>query len=341
MAQFDNRFMNALDYSDVFILPQYSDVTTRSEVDTSSKLGSLELKIPVISANMDTVTDYQMAGAMFRNGAVGAMHRFMTIEENVLQYKTLKQWRMVREPQGMTIVHENCDSFVSIGVNRDSKERAEALYNVGARHFVLDIAHSHSANAKVMVKWFKEQFKDAHLMVGNVAHPNAVLDLQDWGADSIKVGIGPGSVCLTKDVTGVTCPQLTAVINCADVASVPIIADGGIKSIGDIAKALAAGADAVMMGGMFAGTDECPGEIIDNSKVFRGMASRDAMRTIRVEGQMPTPEGKVTTVPCKGPVSHIINDIAGGLRSAFSYVNARNLQEFQSKAIFGTRRTVK
>jgi IMP dehydrogenase len=331
MANFDNRFMGALDYSDVFILPKYSTITTRQEVDTSSTLGYLTCRIPVISANMDTVTGYKMATAMYEAGAVGALHRFMQISENVYEYELVKG------------AHFPSDCFVSIGVNRDSQARAEVLYRYGARHFILDIAHGHSANAKEMTIWFKSQFKDAHLMVGNVAHPDAVLELEQWGADSVKVGIGPGSVCLTKDVTGITCPQLTAIINCADVSSVPIIADGGIKSIGDIAKALAAGADFVMIGGMFAGCDETPGEVIEdlNSKVFRGMASRDAMRQIRVENQMPTPEGKTITVPCKGPVKNIVEDIAGGLRSAFSYVDARNLKEFQQNAVFGTRKTVK
>lgn len=326
--KFDERFINALDYSDVFILPQYSSITTRSEVNISSKLGNLKIPIPVISANMDTITGLKMAEAIHQAGGIGAMHRFMDIKDNRNSYSILK------EELGL-------ECFVSIGVNRDSKERAKELYKIGARYFVLDIAHSHSTNAKEMVLWFKSEFKDAHLMVGNVATPEAVQELEQWGADSVKVGIGPGSVCLTKDVTGVTVPQLTAIINCADVANVPIIADGGIKAIGDIAKALAAGADFVMLGGILAGCDECPGEVINNSKVFRGMASRDAMRQIRVEGQMPTPEGKVITVPLKGPVQSIIEDIAGGLRSAFSYVNAYNLQEFQSKAIFGTRRTVK
>jgi IMP dehydrogenase len=329
MVKFDDRFINALDYSDVFILPQYSSVTTRHNVDIGYNIGNISLNVPVISANMDTVSGKEMCVAMWKAGARGAMHRFMSIEENVNQYSDAKI---------DCLMH---DMFVSIGVNRDSKERATGLYEAGARHFILDIAHSHSANAKEMVLWFKSQFKSAHLMVGNVAHPDAVTDLESWGADSIKVGVGPGSVCLTKDVTGVTCPQLTAIINCVQVSNVPIIADGGIKSIGDIAKALAAGADFVMMGGMFAGCDETPGEIINGKKIFRGMASRDAMRQIRIENQMPTPEGKVTEVDCKGPVKNIIEDIAGGLRSAFSYVDAHNLKEFQTKAVFGTRKTVK
>jgi IMP dehydrogenase len=280
---------------------------------------------------MDTVTGSEMAIAAFESGALGCLHRFMSIEDNVNEFLAVKK--------------KNYECFVSIGVNRDSKERSNALYNAGARYFILDIAHGHSLNAKNMIEWFKKNFSDTHLMVGNVAHPQAVRDLENWGADSIKVGIGPGSACLTKDVTGVTVPQLSAVALCAKVAKVPIVADGGIKTIGDIAKALAAGAKFVMVGGMVSGADECPGEVIDNGggkfKIYRGMASRDAMRVIRSENQMPTPEGKVTLVPLKGPVKNIIEDIAGGLRSSFSYVNARNLEEFQMKATFGIRRTVR
>ena len=321
----------SFEYNDVFIVPKYSDILTRTEVSTSSKIGNLTVKVPVLTANMDTITGVDMAIAAFENGALGCLHRFMSIEENIKEFLAVK--------------HKECECFVSIGVNRDSKERAIELYRAGARYFILDIAHGHSLNAKNMATWFKTEFSDAHLMIGNIAHPQAVRDLEDWGADSIKVGIGPGANCLTKDVTGVTAPQLSAVAMCAGQAKVPVVADGGIKTIGDIAKALAAGASFVMVGGMVSGADECPGEVIDNGgdkfKIYRGMASRDAMRVIRTENQMPTPEGKVTSDPLKGPVKNIIEDMAGGLRSAFSYVNARNLDEFQSKATFGVRRTVK
>lgn len=317
------------DYSDVFIIPEYSEITSRTEVDISANLGYLKINIPIISANMDTITEWEMATAMWENGACGALHRFNSIQSAVTQYNL-----------AVKTTTDTGYAIVSVGVNRDSKERAQALYEAGARHFVIDIAHGHSKGMKEMVQWMKSTFKDAYVIAGNVATSHAVKDLASWGADCVKVGIGPGSVCLTKDVTGVTYPQFSAVANCAG-NGVPIIADGGIRSIGDIAKALGAGADFVMVGGMLAGCDECPGEVINNSKVYRGMASRDAMRKIRVQDQMPTPEGKVTTVPCKGPVEPIIQDIGGGLRSAFSYVNATNLKEFQERATFGIRKTVR
>lgn len=326
---------DALDYSDVFIIPQYSEISTRTEIDTSARIGGLTLRVPVISANMDTITGSAMSIAMQQKGGIGAMHRFMSVAENAAEYTNHYQMN-------------NQDTFVSIGVNRDSKERAEALYCIGARHFVIDIAHGHSKSMKDMLTWMKATFKDIHVMAGNVATNNGVCDLVQWEADSIKVGIGPGSVCLTKDVTGVTVPQLTAVLDCAYAARsirspyIPVIADGGIKSIGDVAKALAAGADFVMLGGMLAGCDECPGEVINNSKVYRGMASKGAMMQVRPEDeQMPTPEGKVMIVPCKGPVGTILNDIAGGLRSAMSYSNASNIDEFHDKVLLGFRKSIR
>lgn len=333
----------SLDYSDVFIVPQYSEIDTRTQVDVGIELAlnlfktePLKLKVPVISANMDTITGSHMAKTMYGAGAFGALHRFMTIEENIKEYKLVQGHRIPT------------DCFVSVGVNRDSKERAQALYNEGARYFVIDIAHGHSKMMKTMMEWMKANLPDIFLMAGNVATEDGAADLGRWGADAIKVGIGPGSVCLTKDVTGVTVPQFTAIHECSKILDwnwggrrLHIVADGGIKSIGDIAKALGAGASMVMVGGMLAGCDECPGEVIGGSKVYRGMASRDAMRFIRVEGQMPTPEGKTTFVPLKGSVEPIIQDIQGGLQSAFSYVNAKNLKEFQKKVHFGIRRTVR
>ncbi len=346
MVRFDDRFENALDYSDVFIVPQYSNIKTRTQVDTSVKLGNLSFDVPLLSANMDTISGEEMCVAMWKAGARGAMHRFMSVDENVKQFSSVYNTssRFIgEEDKGYNDNLSNC--FVSIGVNRDSKARTEVLYNAGARHFILDIAHGHSLNAKTMILWVKKSFPDIHLMVGNVANPDAVKELEDWGADSVKVGIGPGGFCLTKNVTGVTVPQLTAVMKCAEVANVPIVGDGGIKEIGDVAKCLAAGADVVMVASMLAATDECPGEVIEGSngrfKVARGMASREAMKVVRVDENLPTPEGKSMWVPVKGKVENIINDIAGGLRSSFSYVGAKTLKEFQLKATFGTRRTVK
>lgn len=327
------------DFKDVYLIPQYSDVETRSEVDIGIELGKnifggqFKLRVPVISSNMDTVTGKFMARAMWEAGGIGALHRFMPIDQNVEEYSYVCGHRVPS------------DCFVSVGVNRDSKERTQALYDAGARYFVIDIAHGHSKMMKDMIAWIKTEYPDVFLMAGNVATQQATYDLAKWGANAVKVGIGPGAVCLTKNVTGVTVPQLGAIQDCASARgrlSVDhhplIVADGGIREYGDIAKAIAAGADMVMAGGLFAGTDEAPGDHVDGKKVYRGMASRDAMRLIRVGTSMPTPEGTSILVDSKGPVGAVVEDIAGGLRSAFSYSNARNMKEFHWKAQFGIKR---
>jgi len=323
-----------LEYKDVYLIPQYSEVNTRSEVDISIKVGHLDVSVPVISANMDTVTNVCMARSMREAGALGALHRFWSIKENVEKYRLVR-----RTP------NQQLDCFVSVGVNRDSKERAQALYEAGARYFIIDIAHGHSKMMRDMMEWMKGTFTDIFLMAGNVATRSGAIALASWGADAVKVGIGPRAVCLTKNVTGVTVPQLGAIEDCAVgleslSRKVLLVADGGIREYGDVAKAIAAGADLVMAGSLFAGTDEAPGDwVVDGKKVYRGMASEDAMHLIRVDDSCtPTPEGTSILVEHKGPVKRIVDDIAGGLRSAFSYSNARTLSEFQVRAKFGIRK---
>lgn len=333
----------ALQYSEVFLVPQYSEVGSRSEVDTSvvldlaenipSKMPTLVLDVPVISANMDTVTDGQMAIAMYEAGAIGAIHRFMPIDRAVAEYDSV-----IGLPDAMC--------FVSVGVTGDAKERAMALYKAHARYFIIDIAHGHSKLMKDMVEWMRETFNDkVYIMAGNVATPEAVDDLVAWGVDAVKIGIGPGAVCITKNVTGTTYPQFSAVVNCCAEfkktwRDIPLIrvADGGIQEIGDIAKAIAAGADAVMCGRLFAGCREAPGPRMNGQKIYRGMASRDAMLTIREASALPTPEGVSTLIGETGEsAADVVQRIKGGLQSAFSYANARNVAEFKRKALFGIR----
>jgi len=342
------------DYKSVFIYPQYSEVTSRLDVDTSISLKDnlfdencpvLRLGVPVISANMDTVTDGRMAIAMSRAGALGAIHRFMSIEQNILEFEMTKA--------------EGCECFVSLGVNSDSQERAEALFfKAKARNFIIDIAHGHSRMMKDMIGWMRGRFGIyAYIMAGNVATPEGALDLFDWGADAVKVGIGPGAVCTTKNITGVTVPQWSAV---AEVCSpknrakykhilinnqknngnkIPVlVADGGIQEIGDIAKALGAGADLVMSGRLFAACCEAPGPRINGKKVYRGMASRDAMLSIKDSSVLPTPEGISTVLDVLDEsVAQVIGHIKGGLQSSMSYSNARNLVDFKATARFGVR----
>jgi IMP dehydrogenase len=295
---------------------------------------------------MDTVTDAQMAIAMWNAGGIGAIHRFMSIEQN------LREWEAVKA--------EGCCAFVSVGVNSDSRERAAALYKAGARHFIIDIAHGHSKMMKDMIKWIRSGCGlYAYIMAGNIATPEGALDLFSWGADAVKIGIGPGAVCTTKNVTGVTVPQFSAIQNvCAPEnrekysqvfrkdgyidnhnGTFPIlVADGGLQEFGDIAKALGAGADLVMSGRLFAACREAPGPRINGRKVYRGMASVDAMLTIKEASVLPTPEGISTVLDTsEETVAQVVKHIKGGLQSSMSYSNSRTLKEFRSNVRFGVR----
>lgn len=313
------------EYSDVYILPQYSDVMTRKSVSTTSVLdpkhNGTPINVPVISANMDTVTDGYMALKIGEAGGLGAIHRFMSIQDNV------EEWAKAK---GM-----HC--LVSVGVTGDARERAEALYAAGARNFVIDIAHGHHKLMRDMIDFMKSNFDEAYVMAGNVATADGAVELVKWGADAVKVGIGPGAACTTKNVTGVTIPQFSAVQEAAKAAKTEdpktvVVADGGVREIGDIAKALGAGADFVMMGRMFASCPEAP-----HPGVYRGMASLDAMKTMRLTDELPTPEGKTIALKTDKHVDEVIDLIQGGLRSAFSYSNSLTLNEFHERCKFGYR----
>ena len=328
---YDNK-AKELDYKDVFLVPQYSEISSRKQVDTSSTITNssselvLPLDVPVFSANMDTCTNANMCISMYKAGGIGALHRFMSIEDNIQEYKKVKNWF--------------AECFVSVGVNEESKERAQSLFNVGARYFVIDIAHGHSRMMKDMLTWMRDTFgSSVIIMAGNVATAIGSYDLTVWGSDLIKVGIGPGLVCLTKNVTGTTRPQFSAVKDCASATHLPIIADGGIQEIGDICKAIGAGASYVMSGRLFAGCSEAPGSKDENGeKIYRGMASTDAMLSIRKDdGSLPTPEGKSIKILQVGSAKDVVKHIKGGLQSAMSYANSSNIKEFQEKAIFGIR----
>ena len=319
----------SLEYSDIYLVPNYSDITSRKEVDVSSILESsnsnikINLKVPIISANMDTVTGALMARSIRDAGAIGALHRFMDINGSVQEFVD-------------TGLKGN-ETFVSIGVNKDWQERASALYDAGARAFIVDIAHGHSKMMKDTIQWLKKKYdKEIFVLGGNVGKAKACVDLHYWGADGVKVGLAGGFVCETKNVTGVLTPMFSTVLNCAEEIDsrnlkMAIVADGGARHYGDIAKALGAGANAVMSGYFFAGCPETPVNFDPetNTTVYRGMASRDAMRTIRTENQMPTPEGRTTTVNLKPSVKVVVEEIKGGLQSAFSYMGSKNLNDFQ------------
>lgn len=317
---------HGLTFDDVLILPSKSEVRSRKDPSLRSKLTKTKfLETPIISANMDTVTESKMAIAMHKMGGLGILHRFMTTEQQVEKVRAVKE-------AGAQIIS------ASIGVNADFKERAESLVKAGVNLMTIDIAHGHSVQMMETLKWLKDKFSGLEVIAGNLAMPDAAIDLIEAGADAIKVGIGPGSMCTTRIITGCGVPQLTAIALCAEAAEkygVPVIADGGIRTSGDMVKAFAAGASTIMLGSMLSGTIETPGDIVNGKKQYRGMASKKAQVSWR--GDMPAgmaPEGESTFVNVKGRVEDVILELTGGIRSGMSYVNATTIEEMKSKANF-------
>ena len=452
-----------LTFDDVLLVPKRSPIVSRSQTDLRTKLSrNITLNIPIISANMDTVTESGMAIALAREGGVGIIHRFMTIEDQVDQILRVKRSEsvMIEQPytikpdvtvaeakkamaeygvsgllveeggklagiitrrditfeknnkrkvsevmtkevitakagttieQAKEILHKQrieklpvvdekrrivglitskdilkMDQYphaskdrkgrllagAAVGVKGDYLERTEALLEAGADVLVVDIAHGHSENAINTVHMIKKAFPNCELIAGNVATGDGARDLIKAGVDAIKVGVGSGSICITRVVTGSGVPQLTAVLDSVKVArdyDVPVISDGGIRNSGDITKTLAAGSASVMVGSLFGGTDESPGKtLVKNGKKFkmyRGMASFYASlgRKYREEGPQVVdsddlndyvPEGVEAMVPYKGSVVEIVRQLAGGLRSGLSYCGAKTIPEMQKSAEF-------
>ncbi|MBE8222160.1 MAG: guanosine monophosphate reductase [Bdellovibrionales bacterium] len=314
----------ALTFSDVLLVPKKSEMISRTVPDlTTSLTKKQKITSPFISSNMDTVTESGMILAMNNLGATGILHRFMTIENQLKEIEKIKSLKI---------------KIASVGVNKDSKDRCAKLVDAGVNIITIDIAHGHSTQMIEMLTWIKKEFSDIEVIAGNVATPQATKDLINCGADAIKVGIGPGSMCTTRIITGCGVPQLTAIAICAEEAkkhNVPIIADGGIKTSGDVVKAFAAGADSVMLGSVLSGTLETPGLIKSGQKLYRGMASRSAQDSWR--GGIPeglAPEGEMSWVPIKGNVKNVLNEFMGGLRSGMTYLNAKNIKEISKNAEF-------
>ncbi len=456
-------FREGLTFDDVLLVPKRSPIVSRSQTDVATRLSrNINLNIPLVSANMDTVTESHMAIAIAREGGIGIIHRFMTIQDQVDAILKVKRSESVVIEQPYTVkpdatvldlqkvmaqygvsglLVEDAGKLVGIitrrditfennlkrkvselmtkdvitakagttidqakeilrknrieklplvdsknriaglitskdvmmmeqyplaskdkkgrllvgaavGVKGDYLERTEALLEAGADTIVVDIAHGHSENAINTVKYIKKAFPNCDLIAGNVATGEGARDLIKAGVDSVKVGVGSGSICITRVVTGSGVPQLTAVIDAVKAAKdydIPVISDGGVRTSGDLTKALAAGASAVMIGSMFGGTDESPGKtLVKNGKkykMYRGMASFYASlgRKYREEGPEVidsddlndfVPEGVEATVPYKGSVVEIIRQLVGGLRSGLSYCGAKTIPEMQHNAEF-------
>ena len=326
------KIKESLSFDDVLLLPQYSDINSRSEVDLSSPMKNLTFGIPIISSPMDTVTEEAMSLAMLRHGGLGIIHRYNTVRE---QADHVANMRDVFESSSNSNINKIAAALPAGG---DLIERSSALYDSGARIFCLDIAHGHHSLMKAALETLKQKYSESiTLIAGNVATPEAFNDLSTWGADAIRVGIGGGSICSTRIQTGHGQPTFQSILDCRDAADSLIIADGGIKNSGDIVKSLAAGADFVMLGSALAGTKESPGDVFVSktgvtSKIYRGMASVEAQVAWR--GQARSLEGISTTIKYKGSVSKILKDLVQNIKSGLSYTGSRNISEFQAKAKF-------
>lgn len=339
----------SLTFDDVLIIPKFSEISSRKDV----RLGSFGLDIPIISSNMDTVTDSVMANAMAREGGAGALHRFCTIEENLAMYK---------------LSHPN--TYCSFGLGETELTRAIALVAAGCTTLILDVANgANQAVVEQAIKFYNLSPK-TRLIVGNFATGDSINEFNNRARIPgliFKVGIGPGAACTTRIKTGIGIAQFSAIIDCAS-TRFPIIADGGIKSSGDVCKAIAAGAQAVMVGKLLASTNEAPGEFmylndqgnlltIDQAvpkrllsngqyeliydqctlpkvKKYRGSASKESYNIQGKDSSWIAAEGDSGYIKITGNVKSVMDDIAGGLRSSLSYCNSRNIMEYQLNASF-------
>ena len=326
----------ALTFDDVLILPRYSDILPIDTDIAINLTNRIILKVPFLSSAMDTVTESNMAIAMAKAGGIGIIHRNLTIANQCKEIKKVKKMNLLVGG--------------AVGTSHQDLERARSLLNNGVDLLVIDTAHGHSSKVLKVLSKIKKINKDTPVCVGNIATGEAAIRLYNCGADIIKVGIGPGSICTTRMVAGIGVPQISAIMEVKKALNkkkIKIISDGGIKFSGDIAKALAAGADAIMMGSIFAGTNESPGKKFKIKgkiyKQYRGMGSIGAMSSGSANRYFQknhkdkskfVPEGVEGRVEYKGNVSKIIYQLQGGLRSSMGYIGAKNLNEIKKRAKF-------
>ena len=322
--------MTFLTFDDVAILPQYSEISSRQECDTSIKFSSFTLDIPIISSPMETVTGPEMCDRMLELGCLGIMHRFMSIAEQV----------------------SALSCAAAVGVN--DYKRIDALITAGAKIIDIDVAHGHHKKVQETIKYIKDNYPECHIMAGAIGTRQAARDLAIWGADSIRVGVGGGSLCETRIRTGVGVPMISSLTQARlgvldaglDANGISLVADGGIRYPGDMAKALAVGADAVILGSLLAGTKETPQPISKRGvwpneelyKRYAGAASLESKSNggliSTVTGDIKYVEGNSKIIPYKGKAKRIIMDMREGLQSAMSYVGAKTIEEFKQRAIW-------
>jgi GMP reductase len=324
-----------LDFRDVLIRPKRSTLTSRSDVDIARQFtfrhaGVQYEGIPIIASNMDTTGTFEMARALNRFRLSTALHKYYSVDDCVDFFHTLER---------------RSAAYYSLGITKDDEEKFKRVMEAAGDAVVyvcIDVANGYHENFVTFVTRIRTSYPRLVIMAGNVVTGEMTEELILSGADIVKVGIGPGSVCTTRKMTGVGFPQLSAIIECADAAhglSGLICADGGCSTPGDVAKAFGGGADFVMMGGMFAGHDESGGELVEQGgqryKRFYGMSSRSAMeRYAGGVARYRASEGKEVLVPYRGPVDETVQEILGGVRSACTYVGARRLKELSKRTTF-------
>ncbi len=327
---------DSLTFDDVSLIPQHSSIVPNETLTSVELSKNLKLKIPLIASAMDTVTESKMALAIGKIGGIGVIHRNLSIEKQIQEVKKVKK--------------QNLLVGAAIGVSDNDLNRAKKLIKANVDLLVIDTAHGHTNKVFKIIKKIKKVIKRVPLCAGNIATGKAAKFLADSGVDIVKVGIGPGSICTTRLVAGVGVPQLSAVIevkNALRNRKTKIISDGGIKFSGDLAKAIGAGADAIMIGSLFSGTLESPGKIFKRKgklyKSFRGMGSAGAMAVGSSDRYYQkkfkdlskfVPEGVEGIVKFKGPVNKIIYNLVGGLRSSMGYLGAKTIKDLQKKGEF-------
>ncbi len=336
-----------LSFDDVLLIPRHSDVLPNAVSLRSHLAGDLYLNIPIVAAGMDTVTERDMAIAIARLGGVGFVHKSMPIEDQANEIKAVKAASIQGYDNAAVAADGRLIAAAAVGATVDVIDRVSALVEAGVNIIAIDTAHGNSQNVINTVAKVKAAFPSLPVVAGNIATPDAVKYLVDAGADCVKVGIGPGSICTTRIVSGMGMPQISAIMNCseeADRCGVTVIADGGIKYSGDIAKAIAAGASTVMLGSLLAGCTESPSELLEvdgkKVKMYRGMGSTSAMqrsggdRYFQNGTKKFVPEGIEGYVNFSGDLADVLYQLLGGLRSGMGYCGCPDIETLRTQCSF-------
>lgn len=340
---------DALTFDDVLLVPQYSEITPNM-ADVSTKLtNTFKMNVPFLSAAMDTVSEHKLVTALALAGGLGIIHKNMSIADQAKEVEMVKNYEFDNEKYKRVLIDKKGRLCVgaAIGVTADMMDRVHALMDAGVDVFVLDSAHGDSKNIINAIKNLRLEYPSMELIAGNVATYEGALDLMKAGASAVKVGMGPGSICTTRIIAGIGVPQLQAVMDCARASkemNIPIIADGGIKYSGDVVKALAAGANTVMLGGLFATCEEAPGDIYESNgkkyRTYRGMGSIEAMAKGSTDRYFQTghkkfvAEGVQGIVEVKTTVEELVFQLIGGLKAGMGYCGSKDIPTLQEKGTF-------